>query len=109
MNLAPRDQAQLENLGISLSQYERQLKQIKEGIPFMNLARPATLNDGIISIEDSEKYLEIFTQKASRYKLQKFVPASGAATRMFKSLYSFLDNFKPSDSFEEYAEKHPSV
>ena len=75
----------------------------------MNLARPATLNDGIISIEDSEKYLEIFTQKASRYKLQKFVPASGAATRMFKSLYSFLDDFRLTDSFEEYAEKHPSV
>ena len=109
MNLAPRDQAQLENLGVSLSQYERQLKQIKEGIPFMNLARPATLNDGIIHIEDSEKYLEIFTQKASQYNLQKFVPASGAATRMFKSLYSFLDDFRPSDSFEEYAEKHPSV
>lgn len=109
MNLAPRDQAQLENLGISLSQYERQLKQIKEGIPFVNLARPATLNDGIIPIEDSEKYLEIFTQKASQYKLQKFVPASGAATRMFKSLYSFLEDFRPSDSFEAYAEKHPSL
>ena len=109
MNLAPRDQNQLENLGISLSQYERQLKQIKEGIPFVHLSRPATLNDGIIYIEDLDKYLEIFTQKASQYKLQKFVPASGAATRMFKSLYSFLDNFKPSDSFEEYAEKHPSV
>lgn len=75
----------------------------------MNLARPATMNDGIISIEDSEKYLEIFTQKASQYKLQKFVPASGAATRMFKSLYSFLDDFRPDDSFEAYAEKHPSV
>ena len=109
MNLAPRDQAQLENLGISLSQYERQLKQIKEGIPFVNLARPATLNDGIIPIEDSEKYLEIFTQKASQYKLQKFVPASGAATRMFKSLYSFLEDFRPSDSFEAYAEKHPPL
>jgi len=109
MNLAPRDQNQLENLGISLSQYERQLKQIKEGIPFVHLSRPATLNDGIIYIEDLDKYLEIFTQKASQYKLQKFVPASGSATRMFKSLYSFLDDFKPSDSFEEYAEKHPSV
>ena len=109
MNLAPRDQNQLENLGISLSQYERQLKQIKEGIPFVHLSRPATLNDGIIYIEDLDKYLEIFTQKASQYKLQKFVPASGAASRMFKSLYSFLDNFEPSDSFEEYAEKHPSV
>jgi hypothetical protein len=75
----------------------------------VNLARPATLNDGIISIEDSEKYLEIFTKKASQYKLQKFVPASGAATRMFKSLYSFLDDFRPDDSFEAYAEKHPSV
>lgn len=75
----------------------------------MNLARPATLNDGIIPIEDSEKYLEIFTQKASQYKLQKFVPASGAATRMFKSLYSFLEDFRPSDSFEAYAEKHPSL
>ena len=109
MNLAPRDQNQLENLGISLSQYERKLKLIKEGIPFVHLSRPATLNDGIIYIEDLDKYLEIFTQKASQYNLQKFVPASGAASRMFKSLYSFLDNFKPSDSFEEYAEKHPSV
>jgi len=109
MNLAPRDQAQLENLGISLSQYERQLKQIKEGLPFVNLARPATLNDGIIHIENLDKYLEIYTQKVSQYKLQKFVPASGAATRMFKSLYSFLDDFRPADSFKEYAEKHPTV
>ena len=109
MNLTPRDQTQLENLGISLPQYERQLKQIKEGIPFVYLLRPATLNDGIIHIEDLDKYLEIFSQKALQYKLQKFVPASGAATRMFKSLYSFLDDFIPSDSFEEYAEKHPSV
>jgi len=109
MNLTPRDQAQLENLGISLSQYERQLKQIKEGIPFVHLSRPATLNDGIIHIEDLDDYLEIFTKKASKYNLQKFVPASGAATRMFKSLYSFLADFKPSDSFEEYAEKHPYV
>jgi len=53
--------------------------------------------------------LKYLLKKASQYKLQKFVPASGAATRMFKSLYSFLDDFKPSDSFEEYAEKHPSV
>ena len=109
MNLAPRDQAQLENLGISLSQYERQLKQIKEGLPFVNLARPATLNDGIIHIKNLDKYLEIFTQKVSQYKLQKFVPASGAATRMFKSLYSFLEDFRPSDSFEAYAEKHPPL
>ena len=109
MSLAPRDQAQLENLGISLSQYERQLKQIKEGLPFVNLARPATLNDGIIHIKNLDKYLEIFTQKVSQYKLQKFVPASGAATRMFKSLYSFLDDFRTADSFKEYAEKHPTV
>jgi hypothetical protein len=109
MKLSSRDQAQLENLGISIPQYHRQLKQIEEGVPFMNLDRPATIGDGITRLEDVKKYLEIFSKRSDRYNLQKFVPASGAASRMFKSLYVFLDTFEPSNSFEKYSSEYPDI
>ena len=56
----------------------------------VELIRPATVNDGIVRIGDKEEneYLEIYKNSLENLEVLKFVPASGAATRMFKDLLS---------------------
>src|SRR5690606_34812651 len=69
----------------------------KNGITKAVLKRPATINDGILELSEdkAQKYANIFDTKKDNFKLTKFVPASGAATRMFKFLIEFLEAFDP--------------
>lgn len=64
---------------------------------YVNLIKPATINDGIINLSNSEleEYLQIFETKKNKFKLTKFVPASGAASRMFQFLITFLAEYNP--------------
>ncbi|MET0945720.1 MAG: DUF4301 family protein, partial [Flavobacterium sp.] len=72
-----------------------QLEIFKNGIAKSNLISPATINDGIVSLSDSELEQKaiFFDSQKSKLKLKKFVPASGAASRMFKFLNAFLNDF----------------
>lgn len=81
---------------IKLDAIEFQLTILKNGIPKINLDRTATINDGIIKItkEEATYFSNYFDQKKENLKLKKFVPASGAASRMFKFLNEFLNEFK---------------
>ncbi|MFW5702101.1 MAG: DUF4301 family protein [Bacteroidota bacterium] len=65
-----------------------QLEMFRKGAPYVKLVRPCTVGDGIRRIEatENEKYLRLHERAAADGRLMKFVPASGAATRMFKSL-----------------------
>lgn len=94
MNLSTSDRQHLESKGISEETLNVQLKMLKEGFPFLKLVAPATVGNGIVEVKpDMEKTsLEIwneFLQKGS--KVVKMVPASGAASRMFKDLFAFLN------------------
>lgn len=90
------DFAQLYQRGISIDKAIHQWEILKKGITKAVLDRPAKLNDGIRAISESESiyYANFFDEKAKNIKLKKFVPASGAATRMFKFLNEFLNEFK---------------
>jgi hypothetical protein len=90
---------QIEQLGISLDKIEGELLLFKSGIPKIFLDRPATVNDGIIKLskEEFEEFALLFDENKSNLKLKKFVPASGAATRMFKFLSEFLNDFNPEE------------
>ncbi|WP_298307730.1 DUF4301 family protein [Flavobacterium sp.] len=81
---------------INLESVEFQFAILRNGIPKINLDRTATINDGIISITKDEAtyFSNYFDQKKENLKLKKFVPASGAASRMFKFLNEFLNEFK---------------
>ena len=81
---------------INLEVLENQFQILKNGIPKINLERPAIINDGItaISLEEANYFANLFDDKKSKLKLKKFVPASGAASRMFKFLTEFLNDFK---------------
>ncbi len=74
----------------------------------MNIIEAATLRNGIISLseEEEEQLIAQYEQRKNDLRILKFVPASGAATRMFKSLYAFLAEFDPQcESVEDYVER----
>ncbi|MDM8160261.1 DUF4301 family protein [Labilibaculum sp. K2S] len=97
-----QDQSQFKAKAIDIKTIEEQLNNFKTGFPKMKLKKPATIDDGIMQIGDDEQdiYQEVFTAHAKSLSLLKFVPASGAATRMFKSLYDFLNTYQ--DTEDEY-------
>jgi hypothetical protein len=81
------DLEQLAQLGISEEQANRQLQNFRDGFPFLPLVAPAIPENGInrLSAETQAELIARFDQwGGSRLK---FVPASGAATRMFKALF----------------------
>jgi hypothetical protein len=92
--ISKNDQAFLSVKGISQENLQQQLNHFKNGFRPLNVLRPATKNDGIkIFTENDIKQLTDIYEAALKENLtvEKFVPASGAATRMFKNLYQFLE------------------
>lgn len=89
-----QDEIFLRNKGISMHTVNKQLDQFKSGFPLLKIARAASVGDGILQLTDSEikHYQEIWTNYVNnKHRIAKFVPASGAASRMFKDLFEFLD------------------
>lgn len=90
------DLTQLAELGLSVEQVQAQIDHFKEGFPKTRLDAPATPdNGGIRVLDDKEivRYEKLYRTLGKGQRLLKFVPASGAATRMFKSLYEFSANY----------------
>ena len=104
--LTQQDLKQLAQKGISEQQIETQLGQFKTGFPFLKLEAAAAIGRGIMAPNSDEgrKYVEAWQQyKAAGRKVVKFVPASGAASRMFKDMFAFVDADydKPTTDFEK--------
>lgn len=104
--LSQEDLKQISLIGITEEQVEHQLDEIKQGFPFLKIEAAASIGKGIMSPTENEinKYLSTWdTYLNGCHKIVKFVPASGAASRMFKNLYSFLDADydKPTTEFEK--------
>ncbi|MBO4613277.1 MAG: DUF4301 family protein [Bacteroidaceae bacterium] len=92
--LTAADKAQLSAKGISEAQIEQQLKDFQTGFPFLKLAGAAAIGKGILAIDADEqkKCIKAWDDyKAEGHHITKFVPASGAASRMFKDMFEFLD------------------
>ncbi len=88
-----REKAQLKNRGITLLQAKQQISRFKKGFSHAVLVRPCTLGKGIFKLnhEEQKSSERRFLKEKSRKKIIKFVPASGAASRMFH----FLEDPKP--------------
>ncbi len=93
MNLNKTDLDFLAKKGITTDQVATQIENFKKGFPFVNLAGAAIIGDGILRLPEIEldQLAFSFDSIASKIKLTKFVPASGAASRMFKEVFDFLD------------------
>lgn len=87
-----KDVSLLKNRGVNISDAEKQIEHLISGTKYVKLLAPALANNGIIvSDEDAIKeWLRIYNDEVVNYKLVKFVPASGAASRMFKRIQEVL-------------------
>lgn len=74
-----------------------QINSVKKGIKKIHIEEHATISNGILTHTDTEfeDYKNIFEDSAHKLTIEKFVPASGAASRMFKFLSDFLADFDP--------------
>ena len=91
-NLTDADRGQLDARGISPEELERQLSLFRKPRQFARLVRPCTVDDGIRRIreDEAEELLTLHREAAAQGRFAKFVPASGAATRMFRDLLVYL-------------------
>lgn len=85
------DLKQLEQKGINQQQIDFQIETFKKGVPFLEIQKPATVGDGLIKMteEEIERYIRKYNYAYLSKKILKFVPASGAASRMFKNLFEY--------------------
>ena len=88
MNFSIEDLQQLKQCGIEPAKAERQIGLLRTGQTELRLERPCTLGDGITQLEQTSfsRLNDVFEHAAKEGRLQRFVPASGAASRMFKDL-----------------------
>ncbi len=86
------DLTYLQNRGSDPEKVEKQFSYFFKGFPYAQLNRIATITDGIVQMNNAEldHFIQYYEQQAGENKITKFVPASGAASRMFKDLYDAL-------------------
>ena len=109
MKFTDKDSTQIREIGLTPEAVKGQIDMIKKGVSYTNLVKAATVGDGILRLseETQNRYVSVFEDHRNHLSMVKFVPASGAATRMFKFLFQFLKSFDPErDTINAYINKH---
>lgn len=93
--ITEKDKALLTLKGISEEKLKEQLSCFVKGFPYLRLFAAASVEKGILSPTNEEKEYYLSTWKSyisdKSHTIVKFVPASGAASRMFKDMFAFVD------------------
>ena len=102
LTFSQTDQLALDRHGLSPSAIEAQLQQLRQGAPPLHLVRPCHIGDGIIQLshEQAKDYHKYFHSAHAAGRISKFIPASGAATRMFKDMLQFIEQESSSQSID---------
>ncbi len=92
----PQDLEQISAHSLSVETIEQQINYFKAGFPSLPIARAASIGDGILQLDAHtlSRAEAFYLARTSQLKVVKFVPASGAATRMFKELFEFVNDDK---------------
>ena len=92
--------------GLNVKDVERQIENFKKGFPFLKVVRAASPGDGITVLTDVEadRAAALYDERAAGLRVVKFVPASGAATRMFKELFAFVNEGKRGEGIDKLLE-----
>lgn len=115
LTLTDNDKKQLDTLNILPDQVEMQINQFKNGFLPTELVAAATTENGIKKFSESEtqKLIKQFDEDKQYYDILKFIPASGAASRMFKNIFAFIEEYKdkeiPSDFLRKEKIKPDSI
>lgn len=108
-----RDINQIQERGSLLSTVQEQIEYFQKGFPFLNVIKAATVGDGLIRLSEAEigGYIQAYEAQLSHTEVVKFVPASGAASRMFKALFAYLNDFTDAQapSHENLTKNYPDV
>ena len=91
-----KERLQIEAHGLSVEQVEHQIENFQKGFPYLKVVAAASPADGILTLSPEEitEAVARYEAESPKLKIQKFVPASGAATRMFKELFEFVNEGK---------------
>lgn len=98
-----QDLDQIASHGLSLRQVEQQIDNFRKGFPYLNIISSATVGNGIRAIDETQadKLRAEYRAVAREVKIEKFVPASGAATRMFKDLFAYVGSGEMNPTVEK--------
>ncbi len=90
---------QINDHGLNQEIVSEQIENFKKGFPPTKLAAAATVGNGILQLSKSEvkAKTKFYDKTSGNLDIVKFVPASGAASRMFKMLFAFMDEYDGSD------------
>ena len=100
-----KDLAHLAEKGIGPEKAAAQIGIFQEGIAPVRLSKAAVVDDGIVRLGPAEqdRLKALYREALPKRTILKFTPASGAASRMFKALFGFLEGFDPDrDDLESY-------
>lgn len=109
--LTKKDIKQIEDHGLSVNKVYKQLETFSRGIPFVDVVTTASIGNGIqqFSLDERQSLEAFYESKKDKLDVVKFVPASGAATRMFHFLHEFLENYDPDNQlFRDYIKQNNS-
>ncbi len=93
MKLTEKEIEEILAHGLSEEKVRAQIRHFETGFPFINLQAAAVAGNGILRLEaeETERLIEYYEHVSADLKIIKFVPASGAATRMFSHLHQFTE------------------
>lgn len=103
-DFTPDDEKRIEDEGLTVDKVLVQLDCFRKGAAGKRLARPCSLGDGVMAIKENEEsgLIKRFEEAAHQGRVTKFVPASGAATRMFRDWYAFFQGACPEKAVEDF-------
>jgi len=92
--ITDQQKQQIIQQDMSLEKVEEQIRNFESDFPFLKIQSPALIGNGIIALSEKQlqDYTESYEKGATVKEIVKFVPASGAASRMFKDLYAYLES-----------------
>ncbi|MFD0834473.1 DUF4301 family protein [Mariniflexile aquimaris] len=107
-----KDIQQIKGLGLTIEKVQEQVELIKSGMTYSNLVEASGIGNGILKVDSNcwQDSIDLFDNKRKDLSIVKFVPASGAASRMFKFLFQFLKDFDSNkESIETYCERNQDM
>ncbi|WP_100610229.1 DUF4301 family protein [Confluentibacter lentus] len=106
-----KDIQQINDYGLTVEKINSQIETIKSGMTYSHLIEPAAIGNGILRVQTKfDDYISEFESKRNNLSIVKFVPASGAASRMFKFLFQFLKEYDANkESIDDYAKKNKDI
>ncbi|MEN6619558.1 MAG: DUF4301 family protein [Rikenellaceae bacterium] len=104
--LNQNDLKQIKERGGSIDSVMREIEFFKSGFPYLRIVAPATIEMGIRQLSGSEQEIAVSNYENYNGEICKFVPASGAASRMFKELHDSLSLLERGEKIDENSPVH---